>query len=604
MSSELPVFFRRILVLGAHAEPGLSIIEALLAEGHRVVAWVDPLAVRQPWDETRVQVVSAPLPEPGAPLPPLPQCDVCVLANALEPADGPSEELWHIAERRYRVAERLVQHVNAARFILISSIEVAGPLTPLDGERYESHAPAPASHVGGALQAVETHSLYLARERGVATVILRAGHLYGGGDPGFLMPALDLMQHPDAERVRLEWANHRYHPAHLADLAQAVARAVQRGNGIYHITGLEQPTVGDVLRTLERVARKRGLDVSALKPPLFATAAPERAHYRYPADRARSDLGWRPRWSLEAGVQDLATRTPVDRQFATRRTQSGGGVEDWTDDARLAATLSRPVRAFLLRTLEEHRARRILEIGSGEGTLALWLASTLGATVLGTDIAAPAVARAKSAAAACGLGERVRFECSDPATITSVEAFDAICIIDPAGRISLSPAEVQGLVQRVLKPGGVLLVAGPHCLEGHHPRLSRVMSACFGSWLRHAFDEKSWRRAIARDRTRGFSVARRDGTHRARRHQEALLAPAPAHEEYAHFLAPFVANAFVVHQRWRWVRGLVRLLLPVLVLLDGWLCRFPLPRSWAALGLRAWVTPALPVAGRKLTPSA
>ncbi len=604
MSSELPVFFRRILVLGAHAEPGLSIIEALLAEGHSVVAWVDPAAVRQPWDETRVQVVSAPLPEPDAPLPSLPHCDVCVLANALGPGDGPSEELCHIAERRYRVAERLVQHVGAERFILISSIEAAGPLAALDGERFESHAPAPASHVGGALQAVETHSLYLARERGVATVILRAGHLYGGGDPGFLLPALDLLRHPDAEQVRLEWANHRYHPAHLADLAQAVARAVQRGNGIYHITGEEQPTVGDVLRTLERVARKRGLEVSPLKPPLFAAAASERAHYRYPADRARGELGWRPRWSLEAGVQDLATRTPVDRQFATRRTQVGGGVEDWTDDASLTTTLSRPVRSFLLRSLQEERARRVLELGSGEGTLALWMASALNVRVTGTDIAAPAVARAKAAAVARGLAERVHFECCDPATFTSPEAFDAICIVDPAGRLSLSPAEVQGLVERLLKPGGLFIVARPHCLEGHHPRLSRVMSACFGSWLRHAFDEKSWRRAIARDRTRGFSVARKDGTHRARRHQEALLQLAPAREEYAHFLAPFVANAFVVHQRWRWVRGLVRLLLPVLVLLDGWLCRFPLPKSWAALGLRAWVTPALPPAARGLTPSA
>jgi nucleoside-diphosphate-sugar epimerase/SAM-dependent methyltransferase len=576
-------------------------VEALLAEGQRVVAWVDPSRPRQPWDENLVQVIAAPLPEADAPLPAMPTCDACVLANALEPDDGPSEDLSRIAEKRYRVAERLVSHVGATRFILVSSIEVAGPLTPSEGEQYESHAPSPNLHSGGALQAIETHSLYLARERGVTTVILRAGHVYGGGDPGFLLPALDLLQHSDLERLRQEWANHRFHPLHIADLAMAVVRSVQKGSGIYHITGTEQPTVGDILRTLERVARKRGMEVPALKSPLFSNALEERVHYRYPAERARSELGWRPRRELEAAVVELADRTAVDRQFVTRRTQASGGIEDWMDDARLRRALTRPVRTFAARALRVAGARRVLMLGCADADIALWLASTQDLQVLATDLSEAAVHSARAAAAARGLSAKIRFERIDPTTLTGHEPFDALCILDPAGATALSPQEVHTLMQRTLKPDGILISAGPHCIEGHHPRLSRVMSACFGSWLARAFDEKSWRRAIVRERTRGFSMARRDGTNRAQRHQQALLLESPRTESYAHFLAPFVANAFVVHQRWAWVRGLVRAGLPLLMLFDGWLCRFPLPKSWAALGLRVWRSGP---EARDVTPSA
>ncbi|MSR75610.1 MAG: methyltransferase domain-containing protein [Planctomycetes bacterium] len=605
MNTELPVFFRTVLVLGADSEPGLSIVEALLAEGHKVVAWTRPESLAQPWDEEMVRVICAPLPAPTEPLPELPRCDVLVLANALEDGDGPPEALWRIAEERYRVAERVLSACGADRFVLLSNIEVAGPLTPAEGERFEAQEPRPAEHSGGALLAVEHHSMYLARERQVGLVILRAGHIYGHGNPGVFSQAMLLLQSEDVELLQREWPNHRYQPVHLADLAQAVTRAVQRGNGIYHIMGNEIPTVGELMRVLERVARARGIALTALKAPLFATPSSERMHYRFPVERARAELGYAPRWSLEAGLLEVAGRTKVEMQFAAHRTTaiSAQLMEDWSEDEGLSRMLHAPVRRFLGNAVRRHRVRRVLDLGCGDGRHSLWMASALDVQVQGVDPAWELVVRANAAATAADVNARASYTVGDLASVNVSTPVDAVCLFGALEEHPLLLAELGFILKRVLKPDGVVLIVGPHCIEGYHPKLSRVMHAFFTSWMRRFFDERAYRRSIARERTRGFSETRRDGSVSSRRTSTVEHAATPLDERYAHFLAPFIANAFVTFQRAALVRGLMRCVMPLCVRVDGWLCRFPLPRSWAALSMRSYTAAELTAPSTKLTRS-
>ena len=595
MNMELPVFFRSVLVLGADSEPGISIAEALLAEGHKLTVWTRPDHSVQSWDSESVHVICAPFPSPDESLPALPPCDVVVLANALESGDGPDESLWRIAEERFRVAERAVAACGAQRFVLLSTLEVAGPLSMEEGERFESQEPRPTVHSGGALLAVEHHSMHMARERQVELVILRAGHCYGHGNPGFFSKAVALLQADHLDLLQQEWANHRYLPVHIADLAQAVARAMHRGNGIYHIVGAEMPIVGDLLRVLERAARKRGLALPALKAPLFASPSAERIHYRYPAERARHDLGFAPRWSLEAGLLEVAEHTDVQIQFVARRSTLAGSnaAEDWSEDERLARCLHAPLRRFLTHSVRRHGVRTVLDLGCGDGKHSLWMAQALGVKVQGVDPAPTLVARANEATKLAGLGHTAAYRVSELSTVQVAERVDAVCLFGALEEHPLLRADLHAIVERVLKPNGIVIVIGPHCIEGYHPRLSRVMLALFGSWMRHFFDERGYRRSIARERTRGFSESRRDGSGVSRNASMGQFASEPFEERFAHFIAPFTANALVTFQRSVFVRAIARCVMPLCVAVDSWLCRFPLPQSWAALSMRSYSAEAV-----------
>lgn len=117
--------------------------------------------------------------------------------------------------------------------------------------------------------------------------------------------------------------------------------------------------------------------------------------------------------------------------------------------------------------LDLQASSRVLEVASGSGGPAVFLAELSGARVTGIDINVHGVAAAVERARAHGLADRVTFAVVDAgAKLTFPDrAFDAILCIDSACHF----ADRLGVLKewhRVLEPGGKLLFTDPVVVTG------------------------------------------------------------------------------------------------------------------------------------------
>jgi cyclopropane fatty-acyl-phospholipid synthase-like methyltransferase len=175
---------------------------------------------------------------------------------------------------------------------------------------------------------------------------------------------------------------------------------------------------------------------------------------------------------------------------------------------------------------------RLLEVGSGSGGPAVWLAAARGCRVTGVDINQHGVRNAAALAQARGLADRARFETVDasrplpfdPASFDAVVSNDAMCHI---GNRSAVLADWY----RVLRPGGRVLFTDAMVVTGlvSHEELATRSSIGFYLFVPPGLNEALLAEA-------GFTVLEvRDVTDNAAevafrwmaaraRHREALVA--------------------------------------------------------------------------------
>jgi ubiquinone/menaquinone biosynthesis C-methylase UbiE len=133
-----------------------------------------------------------------------------------------------------------------------------------------------------------------------------------------------------------------------------------------------------------------------------------------------------------------------------------------------------PRRAFLLAHLEP--GARVLDLGCGEGDFAAAAAEAGAAEVLGVDVAAEAVRRARAR------HPGLRFEQVGDALPAPDASFDLVWCSEVLEHV-LDTAAVLSEARRVLRTGGALLVTTP----AHGP--ARRLGLAVAGWERH-FDPR------------------------------------------------------------------------------------------------------------------
>ncbi len=158
---------------------------------------------------------------------------------------------------------------------------------------------------------------------------------------------------------------------------------------------------------------------------------------------------------------DTTYRRFADELYASIRGEVFG--EDIGQNSWLTAD---ELRVFC-EWLELSGSSDVLEVASGSGGPALFMAATTGCRVTGVDMHEAGVAAGSEAARERGLTERVRFVCADARERLPFEdgMFDAIICIDSINHLYERAAVLRDWY-RLVRPGGRILFTDPITLTG------------------------------------------------------------------------------------------------------------------------------------------
>ena len=311
-------------------------------------------------------------------------------------------------------------------------------------------------------------------------------------------------------------------------------------------------------------------------------------------------------------IDPAPTRSPeelLDREaaFWDRQEEVIGQLQgrphDWRFVPVLGDRITKPKTKFIVDAVTRHGGRdgrppgAILDIGCGNGWLCMFSAA-YGVRSYGVDLSPNKIETARRLADEKGFGELCHFEACDVMDLELPEKVDVLLSCGSLHHLPDLERILPILVERHLRPGGLMLFVEPHH-EGMSPKMSNFLtklgtSRLFGRLFDLEFYQQvsSGKTGVAESETefdvRGESPAGLEFLGEEPDMKEILTAHYPLVEErYFHYISGHLSNAFYVYMKSRIIRGLWRLVLPLVVRLDSWLCRKPKNSQWAEEG--AWL---------------
>jgi nucleoside-diphosphate-sugar epimerase len=308
-------------VTGASGFVGSHLVESLVADGGEVRCLLRARSERR-WLPQRASVVTAALEDPQSLGDPLHGVDTVFHLAAVTSAHAVGEYHRVNVEGTQRLLEAVRAHAPDALVLYCSSMAAAGP-SPAHGAAREDDPPRPISAYGESKLAAER----ALAASGVRHVIVRPPTVYGPRDRDVLA-MFRLVRYGLAPRIGS--AAQRLSMVHVHDLVDGLRRAAELGasGAVYYVSG----SVHSWREVIAALGGAVGRTVRELPIPSLAASAaalgsrslarlmgtkplltPDRVRDMMQASwvcddtRARTELGYSPRVSLDEGVRSTAT---------------------------------------------------------------------------------------------------------------------------------------------------------------------------------------------------------------------------------------------------------------------------------------------------------
>lgn len=225
-------------------------------------------------------------------------------------AQGEVRNSWKWPEQWYetnclgvvKLTQGLVEKPWLKRYVSVSTPEVYGStgLDVKESHHYEPSTPYAASKLAGDL-----HVLALQKRFGFPCVLTRAANLYGIHQQLYRIIPRTIIYVTMGRKIQLHGRGKAERAfIHARDVADATHRAITDGTDgeVYHVApdkGLIE--IGELVRMICEMMDKSFEDATEMMDENFG----QDARFSMDASKARAELGWEPKVSLENGIEEM-----------------------------------------------------------------------------------------------------------------------------------------------------------------------------------------------------------------------------------------------------------------------------------------------------------
>jgi nucleoside-diphosphate-sugar epimerase len=317
MATDMPT-----LVTGATGLIGGALARSLRESGEPVRALVRDLAVSEPMAQLGIELVEGDLSEPATLGPAVAGCAAVVHAAAAVSERLPRSVLWAANVDGTHHLARAALTAGVTRFVHVSSCAVYGSLQAL-GIDEDTPLRMGASDYHDSKVAAE-HELWALAADGLPLVVARPSQVYGPSSENFTLRPLRALRH--GRLYLIDGGRHYCKPVYLEDVTRGLRLCLEHPSAVGQAFNLtdDQPVTWRLF--FGCYARMAGVGrLPSLPYPVawLAAAGLELAGYlrRRPTSltrrlvgsmrssnsfsnrKARSLLGWQPRFDLGSGMQ-------------------------------------------------------------------------------------------------------------------------------------------------------------------------------------------------------------------------------------------------------------------------------------------------------------